>query len=338
MKIFVTGNRGYIGVHLVDILKEAGHEVTGCDINLFAGCTLNKYSSPQHELIKDIRQITEFDLDGYDAVCHLAAISNDPMGELDASLTLSINRDASIRLAKIARRTGVGRFLFSGSCAVYGQAGKMDLEEDDPLSPVSVYAKSKIETETAVSKLATDGFSPVFLRNSTAYGYSPMLRIDLVANNLLATAHAYGQIRIMSDGTPWRPLVHCRDIARAFLAVLEAPTESIHNQPINVGADHENYQVCQIADQVNYLCPDATVTYTGEAGPDPRNYRVSFARLQRVLPEFSLHYTLALGLEELHAQFKKQGFDATDFECDKFVRLRTLRKRLHRLAKDKSHG
>ncbi len=213
MKIFATGHRGYIGAHLVDVLKQEGHTVIGCDVGLFEGCQWEPLVDPDRELVKDVRKIEARDLDGCDCVMHLAAISNDPMGELNAQLTFDINRDASIRLAETAKRAGVPRFLFSGSCSIYGQGEKLDLAETDPLNPLTAYARSKIETEQAVSRLADASFSPVYLRNATAYGHSPMLRIDLVVNNLLASAMAYGEIRIQSDGTPWRPLIHCRDIA-----------------------------------------------------------------------------------------------------------------------------
>ena len=333
MKVFVTGHRGYIGTHLVELLKCAGHQVTGCDLGLFDGCEWEPYVRPDKELIKDVRQIGLRDLDGHDAVCHLAAISNDPMGELDPELTIAVNRDASIRLARLARQAGVGRYLFSGSCSVYGKGAKPDLEEDDPLNPLTAYARSKVETEAGVAELASDGFTPVFLRNATAYGYSPMLRIDLVANNLLASVMAYNEIRIKSDGSPWRPLIHCRDIARAFVAFLEAPREAIHNQAVNVGANEENYQVKDVADQVRRLVPNANITYTGEVGEDPRSYRVKFDRLNRLLPEFRLSYTLADGMEELHRAMIDHGFSAEDFNGDRFVRLRTLRRRLDRLRR-----
>ena len=255
------------------------------------------------------------------------------MGELDPQLTYSVNRDGSIRLARLARQAGVGRFLFSGSCSVYGQGAKLDLDEDDPLCPLTAYARSKIETEAAVSQLADDGFSPVFLRNSTAYGHSPMLRIDLVVNNLLACAHALREIRIMSDGSPWRPLIHCRDIARAFVALMNAPRERVHNRAINVGANSENYQVRHVGDHVQRLVPAARISYTGEVGNDPRSYRVKFDRLRSLLPDFRLEYTLARGMEELDRKLRDHAFSADDFRGDRFVRLRILRQRLTRLAR-----
>jgi nucleoside-diphosphate-sugar epimerase len=332
MKVFVTGHRGYIGSHLVDVLKQEGHAVVGCDLKLFDGCNWEPMVDPDRELVKDVRAIEEADLDGCDCVMHLAAISNDPMGELNAQLTFDVNRDASIRLAGTAKRAGVPRFLFAGSCSVYGKGDKLDLDEDDPLNPLTAYAKSKIETEQAVSKLADESFTPVYLRNATAYGHSPMLRIDLVVNNLLASAMSYGEIRIQSDGSPWRPLIHCRDIARAFAAFARAPREAVHGQAVNVGGNRENYQVRDVGDQVQRLIPTAKVVYTGEAGSDSRDYRVNFDRLSRLLPDFRLQYDLVSGMEELHRKMTEHGFGKKDFEGDQFVRLRTLKGRFNLLS------
>ncbi len=332
MKVFVTGHRGYIGSHLVDVLKQEGHAVVGCDLGLFDGCGWEPVVGPDRELVKDTRAIEAADLDGCDCVMHLAAISNDPMGALNAQLTLDVNRDASIRLAKLAKQAGVPRYLFAGSCSVYGKGEKLDLDESDPLNPLTAYARSKIETEKAVSELADDSFSPAYLRNSTAYGHSPMLRIDLVVNNLLGSALAYGEIRIQSDGTPWRPLIHCRDIARAFVAFARAPRSAVHDRAVNVGANSQNYQVRDVANEVRRLVPSAKIAYTGEVGADPRNYRVKFDLLDELLPDFKLQYDLASGVEELHRKMVEHGFSRSDFEGDRFVRLRTLRKRLDLLT------
>ena len=328
MKVFVTGHRGYIGAHLVDLLKQAGHTVTGCDLGLFDGCAWEEVVPADRELRKDVRLVTLADLAGHDCVMHLAALSNDPMGELDAASTYAINRDASIRIAQLAKKAGVPRYLFAASCSVYGAGHKLDLDESDPLNPLTAYAKSKIDTEQAVSKLADENFSPAFLRNATAYGHSPMLRIDLVVNNLLACAVATGEIRIMSDGSPWRPLIHCRDIARAFIAFMDAPRERIHNKAVNIGGNSENYQVRDVGDEVKKLIPSAKITYTGEIGADPRNYRVKFDLLNKLLPDFKLHYNLASGMEELHRKLIDHRFAKSDWEGDQFVRLRALKRRL----------
>jgi len=331
MKVFVTGHRGYIGAHLVDLLKQAGHTVTGCDLGLFDGCAWEEVVSADRDLRMDVRDVTLEDLTGHDCVMHLAAISNDPMGEVDATATYAINRDASIRIAQLAKKAGVPRYLFAASCSVYGAGKKLDLDENDPLNPLTAYAKSKIETEQAVSQLADYNFTPAYLRNATAYGHSPMLRIDLVVNNLLACAVATGEIRIMSDGSPWRPLIHCRDIARAFVAFMNAPKERIHNKAVNVGGDGENYQVQDIGDRVKELIPSAKITYTGEVGADPRNYRVKFALLNNLLPNFKLQYNLSTGMEELYRKLIDRGFGRKDWIGDQFVRLRTLKGRLDRL-------
>jgi len=321
--VLVTGHRGYIGVQLVDVLQRAGHRVTGCDAGLFDGCEWEPFATPERELRKDVRQLELDDVRGHDCVMHLAAISNDPMGEVDVDLTLSVNRDASIRLAELAKEAGVPRWLFAGSCSVYGQATDHDVVESDPLNPLTAYARSKIETEEAVRPLADEAFTPVFLRNATAYGHSPMLRIDLVVNNLLACAQAIGEIRIMSDGTPWRPLIHCRDIARAFLALSEADVPG--GTAVNVGANDENYQVRDVAALVQELVPDADIQFTGEVGNDPRSYRVNFDLLAQLAPEFSLQYSLRSGMAELHAKLVEHDFSREDWESDRFVRLRRLR-------------
>lgn len=327
MNVFVTGHLGYIGCHLVDLLKQAGHQVTGCDLGYFKGCEWEPLVAPDYELTRDVADLREQDLEGHDVVCHLAAISNDPMGELNPEFTLRTNRDASVSLAKLAKKAGVGRYLFSGSCSVYGAGEKLDLEEGDPLNPLTAYARSKIETEELVSELADDSFTPVYLRNATAYGHSPMLRIDLVVNNLLGSALSYGEIRIKSDGSPWRPLIHCRDIARAFVALMDAPRERVHNQAINIGGNSENYQVLDVGNLVKELIPSATVAYTGEVGEDPRNYRVNFNKLNQLLPDFRLQYDLASGMEELFVKMKEHHFSREDFEGERFVRLRTLKRR-----------
>jgi nucleoside-diphosphate-sugar epimerase len=313
-------------------LKQEGHVVIGCDIGLFDGCAWETIVQPDSELVKDVRKVEARDLDGCDCVMHLAAISNDPMGALNAQVTLAVNRDASIRLAQLAKSVGIPRYLFAGSCSVYGKGDKLDLEESDALNPLTAYAQSKIDTEVEVSKLADNTFSPTYLRNATAYGFSSMLRIDLVVNNLLGSALAYGEIRIQSDGTPWRPLIHCRDIARAFVACAKAPSAIVHNRAINIGANSSNYQVRDIADQVQRLMPSAKIAFTGEVGADPRNYRVKFDLLNQLLPDFKLEYDLASGMEHLYRKMVDHSFSKQDFEGDQFVRLRKLKSSMHLLG------
>jgi nucleoside-diphosphate-sugar epimerase len=328
-KILVTGHKGYIGTHLVHLLKEAGYYVIGNDVNLFDGCEWESFTKPDKELIQDVRKLTVKNLEGIDCIMHLAAISNDPMGDLNAEITYSINREGSINLAKNAKAAGVERFLFSSSCSIYGKSDKPDMEETDPTVPLTAYAISKIDCEKEITKMADSSFSPAFLRNATAYGHSPMLRIDLVVNNLLACAVARGDIRIMSDGSPWRPLIHCKDIARAFIAFMEAPKQTIHNKIINIGGNKENYQVRDVGDFVQKLMPKAQIVYTGEVGKDSRDYRVRFDLLNKTLPDFKLEYTLEKGMEELYKKYVDHKFSEADFNSEQFVRLRTLKNRLH---------
>jgi nucleoside-diphosphate-sugar epimerase len=332
MKVLVTGHKGYIGAHLVPLLKEAGHFVTGVDINLFEGCEWESLIEPDTNLKKDIRDLTEEDLRGYDCIMHLAALSNDPMGDINSDLTYQINKEGSIQLAKKAKNAGVPRFLFSSSCSIYGKANKPYMTEDDPTLPLTAYAISKIESEKAISAMADATFSPSFLRNATAYGDSPMLRIDLVVNNLLGCAVAKGEIRIMSDGSPWRPLIHCKDIARAFVAFMEAPREMVHNKIVNIGATDENYQVKDVADRVQKLLPEANIIFTGEVGNDSRDYKVSFDLLNKILPDFKLEYNLSKGMDELYQQYKTHHFSSADFDGDQFVRLRVLKNQLNLIS------
>ena len=331
MNIFLTGHLGYIGCHLVVYLKKAGHLVTGCDLGLFNGCEWDSLTYPDHEFAMDFRAITTEQLEGYDCVMHLAALSNDPMGDLAPGITEEINGKGSVDLARKAKKAGVRRFLYASSCSMYGKADQMDLDEECPLNPVSAYAVSKIAAEKGLSELADDSFSPAYLRNATAYGYSPMLRIDLVANNLLGCAVAKGDIRIMSDGTPWRPLVHCADIARAFVAFAECPRDIIHDQAVNIGDNHENFQVKDVADIVQELVPAASIKYTGEVGYDPRNYRVKFDKLNTLLPSFKLAYSLKSGMVNLYKAYMDHSFSQEDFEGDKFIRLKYLKKNFHLL-------
>ncbi len=331
MKVLVTGNNGYIGAHLVGLLQDDGHTVVGCDINLYEGCAWDPFPAADIFIQKDVREVTEKELEGIDCVMHLAALSNDPMGDINPELTISINQHGSIQLAERAKAAGVKQFLFASSCSIYGKGAKPDMDENDPVNPLTAYAISKIESEKAIGQLASPGFSPIFLRNATAYGYSPMLRIDLVVNNLLGCAVANGKIAIKSDGSPWRPLIHCKDIARAFVAIATYAPEITHNRIINIGGNSENYQVKDVADKVQRLLPEAEIIYTGEVGEDPRNYKVNFDLLGQLLPEFQLAYTLETGMRELYEQYLEHQFNANDFTSDQFIRLKTLAKRLHKI-------
>ncbi len=330
-KVLVTGHNGFIGPHLVMLLQEAGHEVTGVDLDLFSDCAWEELPKPDRAIQRDYRTLTLEELSDVDCVMHLAAISNDPMGDLIEDLTYANNLHGTIELARKSKEAGVSRFLFSGSCSVYGKGAHLDLDESSDLNPITAYAHSKIESEKAIRLLADESFCPAFLRNATAYGYSPNLRIDLVVNNLLGCAVANGNIQIKSDGSPWRPLIHCKDIARAFVAFLEAPSEQIYNKAVNIGGNQENYQVKNVAEMVQKLCPDAQVEFTGEVGEDPRNYRVNFDMLNSILPDFKLEYTMWDGMKELMEKYQQHNFSKDDFDGDQFVRLRTLQQRLERL-------
>lgn len=329
MRVLITGHRGYIGPWAVHLFQQAGHRVTGCDVGLFDGCAFDRLPRPDVEWNQDFRNLTPNQLVGFDVIVHLAAISNDPMGDLDPQLTRSINLDGTVAFAEAAKAAGVPRFLLSSSCSVYGKTSDgRAAHESSPLAPLSVYAESKIESERRIGEMKSDGFAPVFLRNATAYGYSPMLRVDLVLNNLLGCALTRGEIRIHSDGSPWRPLIHCKDIAAAFLAIAEAPVELTSGLPINIGSDVENYRVRDVAALVGRLVPGASVRYTGRQVDDPRDYRVSFARLRRLLPEFKLEHDLESGAIDLHRRLVTRRLRRSDFEGPRYVRLETLKRRL----------
>lgn len=330
-KVLVTGHRGYIGVHLVELLKAAGYFVVGCDLNLFEDCAWESIPQANEERKMDFRDLRSEDLIGIDAVLHLAAISNDPMGDLDPEITYAINRDGTIALAEMAKTACVPLFLFASSCSIYGKGERLDIDETGTTSPLTPYARSKIEAEEALERLSDPSFKTVLLRNATAYGTSPMLRIDLVVNNLLACGVTQKVLRVMSDGSPWRPLIHCRDIARAFVAFLKTPQKE-NCLVINIGANHENYQVKDVVDKIHQRIPQAEVIFTGEVGKDPRNYRVNFDRLAEVLPDFRLEYTLDKGIDELFQKYLSHQFSLADFHGDRFVRLRTLKTRLDRIS------
>lgn len=327
MRVLVTGHYGYIGSVMAPVLQAVGHEVVGLDAYYYEDCTLGDEESVDiPALRKDIRDITPKDLQGFEAVIHLAALCNDPLGDLNPAWTFDINHLASVNLARSAKCAGVERFLYSSSCSMYGASGTdMPLTEEAHLNPLTPYAVSKVRTEKDISDLATDEFSPVFMRNATAYGVSPRLRADLVLNNLTCWAYTTGRVRIMSDGTPWRPIVHIEDISRAFAEVLVAPRETIHNQAINIGVERENYQVRELAEIVQKTVPGCHVEYAGDGGPDPRNYRVSFGKLTRLLPGFQPRWTARDGARELYEACLRVGLTLPDFQGRKFIRLNQLR-------------
>lgn len=326
MKLLVTGHLGYLGSVMVPFLRARGHEVVGLDTGFFAECTLGEVPEAAPEIRKDVRDVAPEDLAGFDAVLHLAALSNDPLGDLGAEWTDEINRSASVRLARLAKEAGVSRFLFASSCSMYGAAdGGEVLDETAPLRPLTAYAVSKARAEAEISRLADPGFSPTFLRNATVYGFSPRLRADVVLNNLVGWAVTTGRVRITSDGTPWRPIAHVEDVARAFEAVLLAPRGAVHDQAFNVGSDRENYQVRDLGRIVEETVPGCAVEYAGEATADPRSYRVDFGKISRVLPGFAPRWTAREGARELFERLRAADFSLDRFEGRKYVRLRQIR-------------
>jgi nucleoside-diphosphate-sugar epimerase len=325
MKVLVTGHHGYIGSVMTDVLIEAGHAVTGLDALFYEGCTFGSEPRRVATIRRDIRDVTVHDLAGFDAVIHLAALSNDPLGCLDESVTYEINHVGSVNLARIAKAARVPRFLFASSCSLYGAAGDQVLDETAAFNPITAYGWSKVLVEQDVAALADDSFSPTYLRNATAYGASPRLRADIVVNNLVGVAYTTGQVTIQSDGTPWRPLVHIRDISRAFLAALTAPRELVHNQAFNVGSTQENYQIRDVADIVQQIVPGCAIKYMEGGGPDPRCYRVNCDKIARAL-DFRTEWTVRAGAEELYAQCKAVGLTADMFSA--YVRLKKIQEHL----------
>jgi nucleoside-diphosphate-sugar epimerase len=326
MNVLVTGHHGYIGSVMVGVLNGAGHDVTGLDTYLYEGCNFGEDARRVPAIRKDIRDVRAMDLRGFDAVIHLAALSNDPLGCLDEECTYDINHRGSVSLAQAAKEAGVPRFLFASSCSLYGAAGDQMLDEQAAFNPITAYGTSKVLVEQDVTKLADDRFSPTFLRNATAYGVSPRLRADIVVNNLVGVAYTTGEVLIQSDGTPWRPLVHVQDISRAFLAVLEAPREAVHNQSFNVGGSHENYQIREIADMVREVVPGCTVRYLEGGGPDPRCYKVNCDKLTRHIATFKTEWTVRKGVEELYASYVRNGLTKEMFAS--YVRLPRIQAQL----------
>ena len=325
MRVLITGHNGYIGSVLAPLVQAAGHDVVGLDTFLFEQGTFGRDGVEIDAMRMDLRDVQTADLRGFDAVMHLAALSNDPVGDLNPQVTYDINHLGSVRLAELAKEAGVGRLIFASSCSLYGVAGDEMLTEEAAFNPITPYGVSKVLFERDVAKLADDDFSPTFLRNSTAYGVSPRLRADVVVNNLVAIAFTTGEVVIQSDGTPWRPLVHIEDIARAFLAVLHAPRELVHNQAFNVGQSEENYRVRDLGELVEQVIPGSRVKYAEGGGPDPRCYRVDCSKLMRTLPEYRPQWTVRRGMEQLRDAFEANALTREELLGDKYFRIKRIR-------------
>lgn len=332
MRILVTGNLGYVGSHLIELLVSSGHEVIGCDLSLFPEAVCGQLTQPATQLIKDFRDLSVNDLSGIDAIAHLAGISNDPMGELNPGLTLKINGEGSVLLATKARDAGVKTFAFASSCSIYGSSGDQARTEKDETNPLSEYAASKLFAEQGLRELASDDFHVYLLRNATAYGASPVLRTDLVVNDLSAGMAATRVAEIRSDGTPWRPLIHCRDMARAFRRFIEKDPFEISGCPINVGFDEENFQVRTIAEGVQQAWPHSLLSFSDNASADPRDYKVDFTLLRSIFPDFDPEHPLKAGIPQLRDHLVSIGYSAKDREEKKFVRLNELQRRIEELS------
>jgi nucleoside-diphosphate-sugar epimerase len=325
VRVLVTGHHGYIGSRIVPMLHGAGHEIVGLDAYLFEGCTFGDDVDDPPTIRKDLRDVTTGDLAGFDAVVHLAALSNDPLGNLNRRCTYEINHEATVHLALRAKEAGVPRFLQASSCSLYGAAGDAVLDERASFQPVTAYGESKVLVERDLAAMADDRFSPVFLRNATAYGTSPRLRADLVVNNLVGYAYTTGEVLIMSDGTPWRPLVHVEDIGSAFLAALAAPREVVHNEAFNVGRSDENYRIREIAEMVREEIPGSRVKYAEGGGPDTRCYRVDCSKIARRLPGFRPQWRVRDGIRELRDAYRRHGLTAEEFLSSRYLRIRRVR-------------
>jgi nucleoside-diphosphate-sugar epimerase len=329
VRILVTGHHGYVGSVLAPALQDAGHDVTGLDCFYYRGCDFGDGTRLAGGLERDARDSAELDLEGFDAVVHLAALSNDPLGDLNSSWTYQINLEAAVSLARRARDAGVGRFVFASSCAMYGAVeGDPLLDEHAPLAPLTPYAESKVAAEQAVRELADDGFGAVSMRCATAYGVSPRLRLDIVLNNLVAWAHTTGAIRLHSDGTSWRPIVHIRDIARACLALLEASPELIRGEAFNIGSAEQNYRIRELAEIVHGRLPACEVTFADGASSDPRSYRVDFSKFASAFPECRFEWTAERGADELASAYDRFGLTHEDLEGDRYIRLNRLKRLL----------
>jgi nucleoside-diphosphate-sugar epimerase len=327
MRILVTGHHGYIGSVLAPTLAAAGYDVTGIDTFFYRGCDFGPGLDSVVSLTGDVRDLGPESLEGFDAVVHLAALSNDPIGDLNSDWTYAINLDGSVALARAAREAGVERFVFASSCSMYGAAeGDELLTEEAPLRPLTPYAESKVRAEEALHELATADFSPIYMRNATAYGVSPRLRLDVVLNNLAAWAHTTGRIRLLSDGSAWRPLVHVRDISAATGALLEAPREAVHDQAFNIGSEEQNVRISELAETLHALL-GCEVEMSSDATPDPRSYRVDFSKLRGALPDFRCEWTAERGAEELVAAYSEAGLSYAQFQEEgRYMRLAQIKR------------
>lgn len=325
MRVLITGHKGYIGTVLTPMLLEAGHEVHGLDSDLYARCTFGDDPRSISETIKDIRDIEVEDVEGFEAVCHLAGLSNDPLGDLDPSLTYEINHHATVRLATLCKQAGVRRFIFSSSCSNYGASGEDLIDENAELHPVTPYGKSKVYAERDLAVLADDGFTPVYLRSATAFGVSPRLRFDLVLNNLVAWAFTTGRVHLKSDGSPWRPIVHIEDISRAFTAVLEAPRDLVHDRAFNVGVPGENFRIREIAEIVKETVPGSRIGFADGASPDTRCYKVDCTLLPSVVPSFKPQWSARKGAKELFERYQRIGLTLDEFEGDRYSRIKHVK-------------
>ena len=336
MKVLVTGSQGYIGSILVPMLIDRGNDVIGLDTDYYRKCTYTA-ASPKNSFIgKDVRDVTIEDLRGFEAVIHLAGLSNDPLGDYRPELTAEINEKASVAIAELAKEAGIKRFLFASSCSNYGSAGDDFLTEEAPFNPVTPYGESKVKVEAALQKLADDNFSPTYLRASTAYGLSPRIRFDLVANNLTAWAFTTGKVYLKSDGSPWRPIVHVEDVALSYIAVLQAPRDLVHNEAFNVGSTSENYQIREIAQLVHEIVPNCEIGFAPEAGPDKRNYRVNCDKIARTLHDYKPQWTARRGIEQLYEAYNNIGLTLEDFEGPMFMRIAHIKKLIEEEALDSS--